>query len=347
MKKMETASLRLSRGPAFPFGKAELVDEGPSMKGSENAHQVRCGALLSGVAADAHPWGGVTRSDHTATHHDEGLASFNQHSFNINKAHSLPPTSSWIQQMQSILPMEGYTWSGSGSAENMKNSGIRFAPYNMLNAGSLVLDSSRGELVNALKMTPKEILEAKALAASRSHSEAERRRRERINTHLATLRTIVPGSIKSDKASLLAEVIDQVKRLKRQVSDVYCYGSMPSECDELVVEGDPTSEKGRIRIRVSLCCDDRPDLMADLKHALDTLKLCTLKVEMSTLGGRMKNDLLVAPKDDCVEYDVDFFIKRVQEALRLVMERPGRGELLQGKYCKRQRVTNADGKGDC
>lgn len=326
-------SLHHHRGPAFPFAKAELVDESPPVKGTVNVHQVGSGAT------PWHPPWGVTSSGSIATH--EGFASIQQ-SFNMRKAHNTPSNASWIQP---ILPLEGYNW--SGSAIDMKDSGIHLPSYTALNAGSLVLDSSRGELVNALKMTPKEILEAKALAASRSHSEAERRRRERINSHLATLRTIVPTSIKSDKASLLAEVIDQVKRLKRQVSDVYCYGSMPSESDELTVEGDPTSEKGSTMIRVSLCCDDRPDLMADLKHALDTLKLQTVKVEMSTLGGRMRNEFLVAPKDECVEHDADFLIKRVQEALRLVMERPGRGELLQGKFSKRQKLTTIDGQVDC
>ncbi|KAF8391013.1 hypothetical protein HHK36_023313 [Tetracentron sinense] len=58
---------------------------------------------------------------------------------------------------------------------------------------SLVLDSERGELVKApAKLGQKGILEAKALAALKSHSEAERRRRERINAHLSTLRELVP-----------------------------------------------------------------------------------------------------------------------------------------------------------
>lgn len=58
---------------------------------------------------------------------------------------------------------------------------------------SLVLDSEKGELVKApVRVGKKGVSEAKALAALKSHSEAERRRRERINAHLTTLRGLIP-----------------------------------------------------------------------------------------------------------------------------------------------------------
>lgn len=64
---------------------------------------------------------------------------------------------------------------------------------------SLVFESDKGELVKCLaaaKVGKSEICEAKALAALKNHSEAERRRRERINAHLATLRGLVPSTEK-------------------------------------------------------------------------------------------------------------------------------------------------------
>lgn len=320
-------------GLTFPFGKAECSDESQSIgRGG--------GGGATSRTNTSPPWY-VSCSGNTVLHGGfSALQASHPGPFDISKKLDMPSNARWIEH---LLPLEGYKWCGSS---DMKESVMHLPSYGAINAGSLVLDSSRGELVNALKMTPKEILEAKALAASRSHSEAERRRRERINSHLATLRTIIPGSIKSDKASLLAEVIDQVKRLKRQVSDVYQYDSMPSENDELVVESDRASGKGRIMLRATLCCDDRPDLMSDLRHALSTLKLRTLKVEMSTLGGRIRNQFLVAPKDDNPEHDVDILIRRTQEALKVVMERPGGGELLQGKFSKRQRLATVEGQVD-
>ena len=75
-----------------------------------------------------------------------------------------------------------------------------FGPFNGSSRGgsfsvsqSLVLDSEKGELVKEpVKIEKKSVPEEKAIAALKSHSEAERRRRERINAHLDTLRTLFP-----------------------------------------------------------------------------------------------------------------------------------------------------------
>uniref|UniRef100_A0A0D9VS54 BHLH domain-containing protein n=1 Tax=Leersia perrieri TaxID=77586 RepID=A0A0D9VS54_9ORYZ len=216
------------------------------------------------------------------------------------------------------------------------------------------------------RMTAQEIMDAKALAASKSHSEAERRRRERINAHLARLRSLLPNTTKTDKASLLAEVIQHVKELKRQTSEITEEACpLPTESDELTVDAS-SDEDGRLVVRASLCCDDRTDLLPDLIRALKALRLRALKAEITTLGGRVKNVLVVTGDDSaCAGTDgggeadqqeeeammqapmsPQHTVASIQDALRAVMERTASateesgGSGAGGGGLKRQRTTS-------
>ncbi|KAK6921791.1 Myc-type, basic helix-loop-helix (bHLH) domain [Dillenia turbinata] len=188
------------------------------------------------------------------------------------------------------------------------------------------------------KMTAQEIMDAKALAASKSHSEAERRRRERINTHLAKLRSLLPSTTKTDKASLLAEVIQHVKELKRQTSLIAETSPVPTESDELSV--DATDEDGKFIIKASLCCEDRSDLLPDLIRTLKALRLRTLKAEITTLGGRVKNVLFITGEEDPNNADQQqqYSVSSVQEALKAVMEKTNGDDSSSGNV-KRQRTN--------
>nr|GMD18382.1 transcription factor bHLH30-like [Ipomoea batatas] len=178
------------------------------------------------------------------------------------------------------------------------------------------------------KLAAQEIMDAKALAASKSHSEAERRRRERINNHLAKLRSLLPNTTKTDKASLLAEVIQHVKELKRQTSVIAETTPVPTETDELTVDN-VSGEVGnnKLLIRATLCCDDRSDLLPDLIKTLKSLRLKALRAEITTLGGRMRNVLFITRDGEC-DGDGESFqsISSVEDALRAVMERSNGGE---------------------
>ncbi|KAJ1268553.1 hypothetical protein BS78_07G143800 [Paspalum vaginatum] len=199
------------------------------------------------------------------------------------------------------------------------------------------------------RMTAKEIMDAKALAASRSHSEAERRRRQRINSHLARLRSLLPNTTKTDKASLLAEVIEHVKELKRQTSAVLGAGGgeeaaarprhhllLPTEADELAVDAaEDEGGGGRLVVRASLCCEDRAGLIPDIARALAALRLRARRAEIATLGGRVRSVLLIAADDDEEDGRGDHgggggasfanrrheLVASIQEALRGVMDR--------------------------
>ncbi|KAL0380727.1 UNVERIFIED_CONTAM: Transcription factor [Sesamum angustifolium] len=185
------------------------------------------------------------------------------------------------------------------------------------------------------KMTAQEIMDAKALAASKSHSEAERRRRERINNHLAKLRSLLP-STKTDKASLLAEVIQHVKELKRQTSLIAETSLVPTEIDELTVDN-ASDEDGKPVIKASICCEDRSDLLPDLIKTLKALRLRTLKAEITTLGGRVKNVLFITGEEDSNSSgngdqgeQQQYSISSIQEALKAVMEKSNGMSLVQG-----------------
>ena len=145
--------------------------------------------------------------------------------------------------------------------------------------------------------------------------------------------------MQTDKASLLAEVIQHVKELKRQTSEITEEACpLPTESDELTVDAS-SDEDGRLVVRASLCCDDRADLLPDLIRALKALRLRALKAEITTLGGRVKNVLFITGDDSAAgcEGTADddqqeeaaaaapmspqHTVASIQEALRAVMER--------------------------
>ncbi|KAJ4981770.1 hypothetical protein NE237_032607 [Protea cynaroides] len=222
-------------------------------------------------------------------------------------------------------------------------------------SSSLVLDSEKGELVKAPpRLGQKMIPEAKAFAALKSHSEAERRRRERINAHLATLRKLVPCTEKMDKATLLAEVISNVKELKRNAIEASKGFVIPMDVDEVSIEPyDDGSSAGSFCIRATLCCDYRPELLSDLRQALEALRLKTLRAEISTLGGRVKNVFVMT---SCAEGSADnaevqhFLACSVQQTLRKVLDKVSASSDFSTGFTvpnKRRRVSLIDSLTSC
>ncbi|XP_057478027.1 transcription factor bHLH30 [Actinidia eriantha] len=190
------------------------------------------------------------------------------------------------------------------------------------------------------QLSAQELMDAKAIAASKSHSEAERRRRERINNHLAKLRSLLPSTTtKTDKASLLAEVIHHVKELKLQTSLIAETSPVPTEVDELTV-ADASDEDGNFVIKASLCCEDRSDLLPDLIRTLKALRLKTLRAEITTLGGRMRNVLFITGDDDLQQQQQQqqCSVSSIQEALKGVMRKTRGDHEDSSGGVKRQRI---------
>ncbi|XP_062096993.1 putative transcription factor bHLH107 [Humulus lupulus] len=217
---------------------------------------------------------------------------------------------------------------------------------------SLVLDSKRGELVKApARVGKKGVSEAKAMAALKNHSEAERRRRERINAHLATLRDLVPCNEKMDKATLLAEVISQVKQLKKKAAESSKGLLIPADDDEVQVErlDDNGTENDRnLLFKASVCCSYRVELLSDVRQALEGLPLKMIKTEISTLGDRLKISFIFTCCKEKNNDDAETcrtLVSSVHETLSSVLDKASalaeyspRTTLL----CKRRRISYLD-----
>ncbi|KAK6124201.1 hypothetical protein DH2020_042037 [Rehmannia glutinosa] len=186
---------------------------------------------------------------------------------------------------------------------------------------SLVLDAVKGELVNDLGRMGKKIVvsEAKNMAALKSHSETERRRRERINAHFATLRELVPSNEKMDKATLLAEVISKVKQLKKTAKQSSESLHIPTDTDEVEIEKlDKKADDGSFLLRATLCCDYRPDLLSNIRQAINDLPLQFLKCEISTMRGRVKCVFVITTTG---EGDSDNAAASIRAALRNILDK--------------------------
>ncbi|PSS05655.1 Transcription factor bHLH30 like [Actinidia chinensis var. chinensis] len=193
-------------------------------------------------------------------------------------------------------------------------------------SSSLVLDGERGELVKAMvRPVQKGVKADKALEALRNHSEAERRRRERINGHLASLRSLIPGTNKMDKASLLAEVLDRLKELRRNAAEATKGILVPLDIDEVIVEQqDGGSDGDSCAIRASLCCDYKHEILSDLRQALDALHLKTVRAEIATFEGRMIYVFVITCcKDRNMEYNerCQLLASSIRHTMRTVLDK--------------------------
>ena len=67
-----------------------------------------------------------------------------------------------------------------------------------------------------------------------------------------------------DNAALLTEVISKLKELRNSTAEISQGVNFPANEDEIKVEVNREMDNA-FSIKASLCCADRPDLLADLK----------------------------------------------------------------------------------
>ena len=128
-------------------------------------------------------------------------------------------------------------------------------------------------------------------------------------------------SFQTDKATLLAKVVQRVKELKQQTLEITDSDQtlLPSETDEIsVLHYGDYSNDGHIIFKASLCCDDRSDLLPDIMEILKSLHMKTLRAEISTLGGRTRSVLVVAADKEMHGVESVHFL---QNALKSLLER--------------------------
>ncbi|KAL2491283.1 Transcription factor UNE10 [Abeliophyllum distichum] len=78
------------------------------------------------------------------------------------------------------------------------------------------------------KGTGKSSISTKRSRAAAIHNQSERKRRDKINQRMKTLQKLVPNSSKTDKASMLDEVIEYLKQLQAQVQMINRINNMSS-----------------------------------------------------------------------------------------------------------------------
>lgn len=131
-----------------------------------------------------------------------------------------------------------------------------------------------------------------------------------------------------DKATLLAEVINQVKQLKKtagQLSDSYF---VPLDHDEVGVEridgNGGEEEEGITSFKAFICCEYRPGLLSDIRQAFDKLKVNLVRSEMSTLEDRVKNVFFFTTGENGAETESSSVLRvmnSVHQALSSIMEK--------------------------
>ena len=156
----------------------------------------------------------------------------------------------------------------------------------------------------------------------------------------AMVNSNVCAMLQSDKASLLAEVVQHVKRLRKEADDVARDSSsseagsvrssaedaepwpFPGESDEATLsycDGEPNLMKA------TLCCEDRPGLNRDLTQAIRSVRAKVVRAEMMTVGGRTKSVVVMqwpggGGGGDGGDSNFEVQVGAVERALKAVIE---------------------------
>lgn len=129
--------------------------------------------------------------------------------------------------------------------------------------------------------------------------------------------------VQMDKAALLGSAIEHVKDLKRKATEISRGFTIPTETDEVTVDYELPEDiisKDKMLIKASVCCDDRPEVFAELIRVFKGLRLSTVKADISSVGGRMKSNLILC-NDNSDEKGVSVSPSTLKQSLNVVLSR--------------------------
>ncbi|XP_038683375.1 transcription factor UNE10 isoform X2 [Tripterygium wilfordii] len=113
----------------------------------------------------------------------------------------------------------GFTSTSLGSQENT-SSGVPCTKEVTTTVDSACQSkphAETGDQGDKKKVSGKSSVSTKRCRAAAIHNQSERKRRDKINQRMKTLQKLVPNSSKTDKASMLDEVIEYLKQMQAQV----------------------------------------------------------------------------------------------------------------------------------
>jgi hypothetical protein len=158
--------------------------------------------------------------------------------------------------------------------------------------------------------------------------------------------------------------VQHVKRLRKEADDVAnrhneessasCSGEpgsvdsteggetwpFPGESDEATVSYFGEEEGEPKRMKVTVCCEDRPGLNRDLTKAIRSVRAIPVRAEIMTVGGRTKS-VIVVEFDGREEKEVE----ALERGLKAVIENRAFVDSRMGPFMlglKRARVSNSE-----
>ncbi|CAH8362477.1 unnamed protein product [Eruca vesicaria subsp. sativa] len=124
----------------------------------------------------------------------------------------------WSASGSQRLTIDTYGFTSTSLDDNSSSGGKPFNKTTNIDDHDSVCHSRPEMEEEELKQTEgKSSASTKRSRAAAIHNQSERKRRDKINQRMKTLQKLVPNSSKTDKASMLDEVIEYLKQLQAQV----------------------------------------------------------------------------------------------------------------------------------